>query len=66
MHIKKIETLCEIIHSSMDLGTTYIPLGEYKFFYEDGTTDIKDCILKHELDITRSIEMVEEFSDAIK
>lgn len=66
MNIKKIETLCEVIKSTMDPGTTYFPTGEYKFFYEDGSTKIKDCIMQDELEITKSIEMVEEFSDEIK
>jgi len=66
MRIKKIECLCEVFMSSFDPGTSYRPLGEYKLFYQDGTSEVKDQLLKSEMESSPSIEMVEKFSYEIK
>lgn len=63
MKINKIECLCEIIETDYDHKIQYKPKGKYKFFFEDGSTKVQDCIYKDQLKDAPSIIEVQEFSE---
>ena len=62
MKLIKIESLCTVIPSSWRFGDQLMPVGSYKFFFEDGTSHIQNYILIKDKKQVGKVNKVEEFS----